>query len=130
TTPEETTPEETATDEGDISAEDEQAAKERMVEFIDTTFSGDYEGACTMIMNPMTNEPMSGSEASDCADGMSQSAGDETMEDMVGVITPDMIDMTPLDDGRLEASFPGSTETFTLIKGDDGQWYIDGAELM
>lgn len=122
---EETTEEEAAEGEAEaFSDEDLQGASDRFYEFLEYTVTGDFEAACGMVLNPVTDEPMSGEEAEACAGGMEGSSASQLDESALDAISPDDIEATDNGDGTVAISMMGSDFPYGMTKGSDGEWYI------
>lgn len=125
TTEPETTAAETTAATGDVTAEDESAAKTRFIEFLTALGDEDYTTACSYMVNPTTKEPFSSGEQSACADGMTSSASSEDVESiklLATIITEDDITSTVGDDGIITLDVYGSD--FQMIRAGDSLWYV------
>lgn len=122
---EETTEEEAAEGEAEaFSDEDLQGASDRFYEFLEYTVTGDFEAACGMVLNPVTDEPMSGEEAEACAGGMEGTSASQLDESALDAISAEDIEATDNGDGTVAISMMGSDFPYGMTKGSDGEWYI------
>lgn len=122
---EETTEDEAAEGEAEaFSDEDLQGASDRFYEFLEYTVTGDFEAACGMVLNPVTDEPMSGEEAEACAGGMEGTSASQLDESALDAISPEDIEATDNGDGTVAISMMGSDFPYGMTKGSDGEWYI------
>ena len=97
---------------GPVSQEEADASKQRAYDFIMAVDSGNYETACGMMLNPLTQEPMTDpSMISGCAEDM---RGEQQQTGQLAGLTVDMLEARPNDD------FP-----YNMRKASDGQWYFD-----
>lgn len=108
---------------GPVSQEEADASKQRAYDFIMAVDSGDYETACGMMLNPLTQEPMTDpTMISGYAEGV---RGEQQQTGQLAGLTVDMLEARPNDDGTVTISVAGTDFPYNMRKASDGQWYFD-----
>lgn len=115
---------------GEVTEEDLTAAKESFLGFLNAVGEGDYAAACGFMLDPTTNEPMSGEMQEGCASGLEGSGGTSSFTpDMVAMIEENL-EATDNGDGTIALSAMGQDMGMQMVKGSDGKWYIDSSALL
>lgn len=104
---------------------DLESAKQSFAEFVNASASGDYQTACSHMLNPMTKEPMDGSMASACAEGMK---GEDPAAEGMGSIQASQVEAKANPDGSVTISYMGSDFPFPMVKASDGKYYVSVQE--
>ncbi|ATG54794.1 hypothetical protein CFK41_08470 [Brachybacterium ginsengisoli] len=113
-----------------LSEEDLTAVGDVYYEFMQAAVAKDGEAACSLITNPMTNEPLSGAALSGCAEGFEGEAENGEIDpEMAEMLDRSMIEGVDNGDGTAGATLMGSDAGVTMIKASDGKWYIDGSKV-
>lgn len=113
-----------------LSEEDLTAVGDVYYEFMQAAVAKDGEAACSLITNPMTNEPLSGAALTGCAEGFEGEAENGEIDpEMAEMLDRSMIEGVDNGDGTAGATLMGSDAGVTMIKASDGKWYIDGSKV-
>lgn len=113
-----------------LSEEDLTSVGDVYYEFMQAAVAKDGEAACSLITNPMTNEPLSGAALSGCAEGFEGEAENGEIDpEMAEMLDRSMIEGVDNGDGTAGATLMGSDAGVTMIKASDGKWYIDGSKV-
>lgn len=116
-----------------VSEEDLTAAGDRAFEFVKAAASGDAEGACALALDPTTGSGLTGSGAESCVAGYEESAEEEgTALDpsIADALDRSMVETSDNGDGTVAVSFMGEDAGISMVQGDDGEWYVNSAELI
>lgn len=113
----------TAAESGPLADEDLTAAADRFYEFFEKAAAGDYEGACGLMLDPSSGEPISGDVAKGCASGLEEGLGANV--EALSAVTRDDISTTDNGDGTAAIQVLGSDFGYKMVKASDGEWYID-----
>lgn len=116
-----------------VSEEDLTAAGDRAFEFVKAAASGDAEGACALALDPTTGSGLTGSGAESCVAGYEESAEEEgTAVDpsIADALDRSMVETSDNGDGTVAVSFMGEDAGISMVQGDDGEWYVNSAELI
>lgn len=115
----------------ELSEEDLAAAGDVFFTFIQAAAEANGEGACTLITNPETGDPLEGEQLSDCAEGFEGEAEEQDIDpSMADSLDRSMIEAADNGDGTASVTMAGQDSGFTYIKADDGNWYIDGSSVL
>lgn len=123
-------------DEGDaagepLSEEDLTAAGDRFFEFLQAAAGADGETACSLITNPLTDQPLEGKDRDACVTSFSESTGQAGVDPaMADMMERSMIEAVDNGDGTAGITLMGTDAGLSVLKADDGQWYVDGAAAM
>lgn len=115
--------EDAAAESGPLSDEDLTAAADRFYEFLEKAAASDFVGACGLMIDPTTDEPVSGATAEGCAEGLETGLGENVSA--LGSIDRSSVETTDNGDGTAAVQFMGSDFGYNMVKASDGQWYID-----
>lgn len=122
-TEDDATEEDAAAESGPLSDEDLTAAADRFYEFLEKAAASDFVGACGLMIDPTTDEPVSGATAEGCAEGLETGLGENVSA--LGSIDRSSVETTDNGDGTAAVQFMGSDFGYNMVKASDGQWYID-----
>lgn len=122
-TEDDATEEDAAAESGPLSDEDLTAAADRFYEFLEKAAASDFVGACGLMLDPTTDEPVSGATAEGCAEGLETGLGENVSA--LGSIDRSSVETTDNGDGTAAVQFMGSDFGYNMVKASDGQWYID-----
>lgn len=116
-----------------ISEEDLTAAGDQAFEFVKAAASGDAQGACAVALDPTTGSGLTGSRAKSCVAGFEESAEEEGTEfdpSVADALDRSMVKTSDNGDGTAAVSFMGEDAGISMVQGDDGEWYVNSAELI
>lgn len=117
---------------GALSEEDLTAAGDQGLAFLKAAASGDGEGACAVVLDPTTGNGMSGSTLEACAAGFEGKAEEEgaTFDPSAAeALDRSMIEATDNGDGTAGLTMMGTDAGVTMVKGEDGKWYVDSSAV-
>ena len=117
---------------GALSGEDLTAAGDQGLAFLKAAASGDGEGACAVVLDPTTGNGMSGSTLEACAAGFEGKAEEEgaTFDPSAAeALDRSMIEATDNGDGTAGLTMMGTDAGVTMVKGEDGKWYVDSSAV-
>ncbi|GAA4527047.1 hypothetical protein GCM10023160_22620 [Brachybacterium paraconglomeratum] len=79
----------------------------------------------------MNDQPFEGSELDACVTSFTESSGEMGVDPATAdMMERSMIEAVDNGDGTASISMMGTDMGLSLLKGDDGQWYVDGAAAM
>lgn len=104
---------------------DIEPAKQVIVDFYDKAASGDFAGACGLVLDPTTHVGLGAGSVftNACVQGLEGQK--DTFSQFKGLITADMVSATVEPDGRLAITLGGQPTALKAAKGADGNIYID-----
>lgn len=117
----------------DVTDEDLEAAKERVIGFLQASATGDGEAACSYVADPSTGEPVTGDVLDGCAKDFEEAAAnseDSLEEGMFDALDPSMIETEAAEDGRIDVTVIGQPLNAPLLKASDGEWYVDASDML
>lgn len=112
---------------GDVTDEDLTAAADRFIEFLQAMDDGDWDAACTHVLDPETGTAPEGERLQLCAE-----RGEAVMGEYGDVLQPgtfddvdsSMVIAQETGDDTLALSVAGEPMDIPMVRGDDGQWYL------
>lgn len=114
-----------------LSEDDLTAVGDRFYEFLEAAANTDGEAACSLVSHPTTGEPLSGPELAGCIEGFESEAGEQPIDpSMMDALDRSMIEGVDNGDGTAGVELLGEDGGVVFIKGEDGQWYIDGSQFL
>ncbi|MCL6424070.1 hypothetical protein Bequi_11895 [Brachybacterium sp. JHP9] len=108
----------------EVTEADLATAEQRYIDFVNALANKDANAACGFMMDPTTNEPVSGATQAVCASALeSDGIMDQFTPEIAGVFTTDLLEAKPAANGTIDVTANGdSLGVFT--KAGDGQWYM------
>ncbi len=113
---------------GPVSDADVEAAKGRFFEFLQATADNDFEKMCGYLIDPSTGKGVSEEMKKACAKGAGDTAKGKPKQDMSN-FDKSMLKAEGNADGTVSIKGPKGQE-IKMVKGKDGQWYLDTNALM
>lgn len=114
-----------------LSEEDLTAAGDRFFEFLQAAAGADGETACSLITNPLTDQPLEGKDRDACVTSFTETAGQAGVDPATAdMMERSMIEAVDNGDGTAGITLMGTDAGLSVLKADDGQWYVDGAAAM
>ncbi len=114
-----------------LSEEDLTAAGDRFFEFLQAAAGADGETACSLITNPLTDQPLEGKDRDECVTSFTETAGEAGVDPATAdMMERSMIEAVDNGDGTAGITLLGTDAGLSVLKADDGQWYVDGAAAM
>ncbi|MCS6710724.1 hypothetical protein JSY14_01310 [Brachybacterium sp. EF45031] len=111
-----------------LSDQDLEAAKTRLLEFLQTADDGEWEQACQMMMTP-EGRTLSDAELAGCAAGAKAEVGSDLQPGTFDSLDTSMMDAEDNGDGTATVSVGGQEFPVKLRKGPDGQMYLDSGSM-
>lgn len=106
---------------------DLEPAKQRFIDFYDTAGSGDYEGACAILLNRTTGAGAAGEDIPPCAASLAE--GGDSFASSKGLIKPGTLNAVVQPDGTVLITMKATGRTAVMVKLQDGQLYLDAASM-
>lgn len=120
------TSEEATEEDSSVTDADLDAARSRVMAYLEAAADQDARGMCEQFMDPTTREQITGSALDSCAEDV-ESAGtlDEYDPSMLEGFDESDLDATDNGDGTIGVSTYFTSDSLTLSQAGDGEWYIE-----
>lgn len=109
-----------------VTPEDEQAAKQTMVDLSKALVNGDVNAVCGLIIDPVTGQGFSGPRLETCSTqlGGQVQGGTEQQKQGIAGMTTDQVTTRVNDDGTITATSEFATRDYKVVRTDDGRWLV------